>query len=154
MFKFKSTRGLSAAAVALSAALTMSIPAAEAAGRVAGRATVANPNGGVTSVGGAAVKGPNGGAGVRGRAVTTDGQGNAKWGQGAAVKGPNGGQAATAGSGQRNADGTYSGQRATQATDANGNTYTGSTTYNSQTGVVRQATCTNASGAVIPCPLQ
>jgi hypothetical protein len=142
------------AAAAFSMMLTISAAPADAAGRAAARATVANPDGGVTNARASAVKGPNGGAAVRGRALQTDGQGNAKWKRGATAKGPNGGHGKTIASGQRNADGAYSGGRSTTATGANGNSYSGGYTYGGGNGVTRQATCTNASGAVIPCPRQ
>jgi hypothetical protein len=68
----------------------------------------------------------------------------------ASVQGRNGGSASTDAVFSKNADGRYSAGRATTATGANGNTYTGATDI-SNGQVSHTGTCTNASGDVIAC---
>lgn len=63
------------------------------------------------------------------------------------------GDVTSSGSTTRNADGTVSVSRDTQATNsATGNSANVSTTYQSGQGVTRTVTCTDAAGAAIPCP--
>ena len=122
----------------------------------------------------------SGAAYLRGRSVSRDGSGNATLRSGGVYRGPNGGTAVRAGQTTRSADGTISHQsgfaaqgagggsvqssggltrsaagvnqsRATTATAANGNTYSGSTSYDPQTGLSHTATCTDAAGNAIAC---
>lgn len=159
------------AAATLLAAFT-SLPA-EAGGRLAIHT-------GKGSVVGAARQGPNGGGFARGRVVTGDGQGNAHMVSGGVFRGPNGGsgarigeatsaadgslsrrggfQASNAngsiagqGSATLGADGSLTQSRTTTATGAAGNSYSGSTSYSKETGVVHSGTCSDPSGNVIPC---
>ncbi|UPG94619.1 hypothetical protein [Luteibacter aegosomatissinici] len=148
----------------------------DATGRFAARGIHANPNGGVTAGHAGGFRGPDGAAGVHGRRTTSDGLGNVTSNARSAWRGPNGGTATSQGSASRNADGTGSFDRTTQAhganggsyngsttgatgqgithdTDAtgrNGNTYTGSTTV-TKDGVSHSGTCADASGQPIPC---
>lgn len=166
------------AAAALLAAATLTVGAADAQGRARGARQ--NAAGGITAGQVHNNVGPNGGQRVGGRGVVTDGQGNAAAGAancaagaagracragavtrsadgtvtrqgGAAVEGANGGSASTQGGFVRNPDGTYSGGRTTEAAGANG-THSAQTDYNSETGVTRTVTCTDAGGAVVACP--
>jgi hypothetical protein len=52
----------------------------------------------------------------------------------------------------RDSSGQVTGSKNTTATKANGSTYTGSTTYNQQTGLSRSQVCTNQYGETVPCP--
>lgn len=146
------------ALLTLAAAFAVSIPDADAAGRVKARGAAQNAEGGVTAGRASAARGPNGGGAVRARGVKTDGQGNGQAASGAVVRGPNGGTGGRAGtttwhsdgsaqhqsgaqwngangSGSseggfvRNADGTVSGGRSTGATGAQGGRYDANTTY-------------------------
>jgi hypothetical protein len=117
-----------------------------------GRGAVQNDNGSVTSASGAVARGPNGGRGARASTTTVNPDGSATHQGGFVAEGAQG-SVASSGSAARNADGTYSGARSTQATSATtGATYKGSTSYDSTTGVTRTATCTDAAGAAIVCP--
>lgn len=119
---------------------------------VRGRGAVQNDDGSVTAASGAAVRGPNGGRGARASTTTVNPDGSATR-QGGFAAETDQGAIASSGSATRNADGTYSGSRATQATSAvTGNTYQGTTSYDPSTGITRTSTCTDASGAAITCP--
>jgi len=112
--------------------------------------------------------------------VSGDGSGNATLRSGGVYRGPGGGTAARSGQTSRSADGTLSHQSGfaaqgagggsvqssggltrsadgvnqsstTTATAANGNTYSGSTSYDPQSGLSHTATCTDAAGQVIAC---
>lgn len=166
------------AAAATLALTAFSIDSADA-GRLRGARQ--NAAGGVTAGAVHNTQGPNGGRSVGGRGVITDGQGNGAAGSancasgaagracragyttrsadgavthqsGAAFEGANGGSGSTQGGFTRNADGTYSGGRTTSATGAQGNSYNADTAYDSETGVSRSVSCTDASGAAISCP--
>jgi hypothetical protein len=142
----------------LAAAFAVSIPDADAAGRVKARGAVQNAEGGVTAGRASAARGPNGGAAARARGVKTDGQGNGQAASGGVYRGPNGGTAGRAGTttwnadgsaqhqsgGQwngpnssgstqggfvRDTDGNVSGGRTTSATGAQGGSYDANTTY-------------------------
>lgn len=167
--------------LSLSAAMAFVPQTADAQARLGARATVANPDGGVS---GGAVSGfatPSGAAGVRGRAYTSDGQGNAQMQSGGAWRGANGGVAGRTGSAYvnqdgsagrsgafaaqganggnvqssggvtRGSDGSVNGNRSTTAENSAGGTYEGSTDYDKGTGVSHTSTCTTASGEVVPC---
>jgi hypothetical protein len=101
-----------------------------------------------------AVRTPGGGRAARGSTTTVNPDGSATRRSGFAAESAQGGVVTSQGSSTLNADGTYSGSRSTEATGAQGGTYQGSTTYNSETGVTRSATCTDPSGTVVPCPRQ
>ncbi len=172
-------RGLFLSAVATLAIAAFTIDVADAKGRARGARP--NAAGGITAGGVHNTVGPNGAASFGARGLVTDGSGSGVAGSancaagaagqacragstafasdgsvvrkgGATVEGANGGSASTTSGFTRNADGAYSGGRATQATGAAGNTYSGQTTYDSATGVTRSATCADASGAAIACP--
>jgi hypothetical protein len=131
----------------------------------AGRGVVRNGKGGMAAAGSV-----NGNTWARGRSVTTSETGATTVKRGGGFKGANGatgsatrsgrfaasganGSVDSSGSATRNADGSYSGNRSTTATNkATGNTYNGSTTYDSTNGVSRSATCTDAMGNSIACP--
>lgn len=160
-------------------ALCLAVPAADAAGRVKARGATTNAEGGYTAGSASAGRGPNGGAYARGGATTTDGQGNAQNVRGGAARTPSGGygargasttvnadgsgsrqagfaasgargSAASSGAFTRSADGTVNGGRSTQATGANGNSYSGQTTVQDNQ-VSHSHQCTNAAGEVIAC---
>lgn len=166
--------------LALTVAVTIFGIAGEAQVRARGRVVHSNASGGTTAVTGAAGAGGNGGAYARGRRVTTDGAGNARVTSGTAVRTSSGATAVRAGqtnvssdggvshnsgfaasgskgsiqstgSAQRNADGSASGERTTNATAENGNTYSGETTWTKGEGVQHTGTCKDASGNVISC---
>lgn len=168
------------ALLTLTAAGTLAIPSADAAGRARSRAVTANPAGGATGTVNASGSHWRGGNHQRGRTWQGDGQGNASGSSGASANGANGGHAerqgsfyrnadgsagrtgsasatgangghaSTSGGITRNADGTVSGVRDTTATGRNGNGYQGSTTYSDGT-LTHTGTCTNAAGETIAC---
>jgi hypothetical protein len=166
------TKILTAAALGLAFAVALAAPHADAReGRVKARgehgavAAGAGPNGGafargagakqnadgsVTAASGGVARGPNGAKAARASTTTVNPDGSASRRGGFAASGANGAIAST-GSTTRNADGTVDAQRTTEATGAKGS-YEGQTTYNSTTGVTRQTTCTDPSGAVVACP--
>lgn len=121
-------------------------------GMVRGRGTVQNEDGSTTHRSGGAFQGANGSTGRRQSSTTVAPDGSVSRNGQASVSGPNG-SANSAGGFQRGADGTWSGSRSTSATNANtGNSYSGSTAIDPATGKpVHSGTCTDASGAVIPC---
>lgn len=152
---------------------------AEAAGHFRAHGGHRNAAGGYSGGTVAGARGPNGGGYLRGHRLTTDGNGNGTFKSGAAVRGPNGGEARRAGETTYGADGSVSHQsgfsasgsrgsvdssgsasrtvdgaafnRDTNATGANGNSYSGTTSYSKDTGLVHSGTCTDAAGNVIPC---
>jgi hypothetical protein len=113
-----------------------------------------NDNGSVTAASGGAFKTATGARGARGSTTTVNPDGSGSRVSGASASGARG-SASTSSDVTRNADGTFSGGRTTKGTSAaTGNTYNGSTQIDPSTGKpVRTATCTDASGAVIACPL-
>jgi hypothetical protein len=140
-------------------------------------ATDGQGNAGVASA--EAVRGPNGGKAARAGKTTRQADGTLTHQSGFKASGAKG-TAQSGGGFTRNPDGTASGARTTSAagtaggsynstrsfdktstgttaerdttaTNKAGDTYTGETTYNSQTGVTHSATCTDPSGTVIPC---
>lgn len=116
-----------------------------------GRTVRTDESGATTGVSGGAVKTAKGGIAGRSSTTTVNPDGSAARQGGFAASGARG-SASSTGSATRNADGTYNGARSSTATSAaTGNTYNGTTTYDSN-GVSRTATCTDASGAVIACP--
>jgi hypothetical protein len=145
-----------------------------------GRAVSTDGAGNVTGARGTAFKGPNGTAGARGAVNTKSADGTFTHQSGSVVEGPNGGKAARAGettvnpdgsathqsgfaasganrsikstgSSERGADGSASGSRTTTATRKNGNSVTTNTTWEKDQGAERTVSCTDASGATIPC---
>lgn len=120
---------------------------------VRGRGAVRNADGSVTAGSGGAFKTANGGKGYRGSTTTVNPDGSANRRSALSGSGAKG-SVSSQSDVTRNADGSYSGGRTTSATSATtGNSYNGSTQIDPATGKpVRTATCTNASGAVIPCP--
>lgn len=165
MTKFRTT--LTAAAVLAALALTTTADAkgsvrvrgsnghaAAVAGSrgVAGRAggTVTAEDGTVTHASGGGFAGANGARGARASTTSVSPDGTVTH-EGAASTSGARGSASTQGGFTRNADGTSSGSRTTNATNAQtGNSYAGSTTVENGT-VSHTGTCTNASGEVIPC---
>ncbi|MCJ2179255.1 hypothetical protein [Novosphingobium album (ex Hu et al. 2023)] len=165
MTKFRTT--LTAAAVLAALALTSTADAkgtvrvrgtnghaAATAGQrgVAGRAggTMVAEDGTVTHASGGGFVGANGARGARASSTSVSPDGTVSHQGAAATSGANG-SASTQGGFTRNADGTTSGSRSTNATNAyTGNSYSGSTTVDNGQ-VSHTGTCTNASGAVIPC---
>ena len=119
---------------------------------VRGRGRVQNADGSVTQRSGGAFQGTNGSSGKRASSTTVSPDGSVSRSGEAYVSGTNG-SASSAGAFQRDADGNWSGSRSTTATNNNtGNSYSGSTAINPATGKpVHSGTCTDASGAVIPC---
>lgn len=167
--------------MAATAALALTAFSIDAASAERLRGARQNAAGGVTAGSVHNTQGPNGGRSIGRRGLITDGEGNgvarsancASGGagracragyttrtadgavnhqSGAAFEGANGGSGSTQGGFSRNADGTYSGDRSTSATGAQGNSYNADTTYDSETGVSRSVSCTDASGAAISCP--
>lgn len=118
---------------------------------IRGRGHTTNADGSVTAASGGAFRLNNGATGVRGSTTTVNPDGSATHQGGFATQGPRG-SAESTGSATRNADGTYSGSRSTDVEAANGNGYSGSTTYDSSTGVSHSGSCHDATGATIACP--
>lgn len=141
-----------------------------------------NPAGGSTSGMTKHLSGGNGGGMTQRHVVRSDGEGNSRAVSGGAFHTPGGTSGARAGTTVQNADGsvqhksgmTTSGTHGsasstgsytvdangnvTQNRDTNmtnaatGNSYQGSTSYNSETGVTHSATCFDAGGNEISCP--
>ena len=154
------------------------LPASEAEAG-GGRFIRRNEAGGVT---GAGARGRVGQQGAYGRAwgFTTDGQGNVEAGRTRGFRTPNAqasgnrrfsrdadgslqrhstasgsgtrGSYDTTGTFTRDADGGVSAGRETDITGSEGNRYSGSTTYSSEDGWSRTATCYDASGQVVSFP--
>jgi hypothetical protein len=117
-----------------------------------GRSVTTSETGATTVKRGGGFKGAKGATGARASTATVNPDGSASRSGGFAANGARG-SVDSSGSATRNADGTYSGSRSTTATNkATGNTYNGSTTYDSTNGVNRTATCTDAMGNTIACP--
>jgi hypothetical protein len=120
-----------------------------------GRGAKQNADGSKTFGRGCAGKGVNGGQAAGGATTTIGQDGSVSRKVKRKGSGTNGSYA-TEGGFTRNADGSLSGGRKTTGTNnKTGNSYSGTTTIDPNTGKpVRNATCTNASGEVIACPLQ
>ena len=139
-----------------------------------GRITTTNGRGQGATASGGAFRAANGAQGFR-RGSTTWNNGNVAHQGSLRASGPNG-SIQSSGSSQRSANWQFSGSRSTTATGANGGTYQGSTsfqngsathttdatnkngdtyqgetTYTKGQGVTHTGSCTNASGATIPC---
>lgn len=107
-------------------------------------------NGRVSS--GGTFHGPNGAVGGRAGTTTFSSDGSAQHQSGMAVSGSQGSVKST-GSATVDANGNVTQSRDTSVTNATtGNSYQGSTSYNSSTGVTHSATCYDGSGNVIACP--
>lgn len=123
-------------------------------GGVAARAngTVQNADGSVTRASGGAYRRANGGSGYRASTTMVNPDGSASRQSQLSASGANGSVASNGGF-ARSADGTLSGSRSTNATNANtGNSYAGSTTIDPVTGQpVHTGTCTNAAGETFAC---
>ena len=173
------TRATQLAALAVAALLLSAAHDANARTR---RGVDPNADGSTTARTGVARAAPGGGGVLRGRSVTTDGQGHGSVRSGAAVAGPNGATAVRQVQSARNADGTarhssaiaaqgdrgtlqstgaatriadgsVTQGRATTATSAStGNSVQASSSYNKDTGLTRNASCFDASGAAMACP--
>jgi len=121
---------------------------------VAGRAqgTRTNADGSVTHASGGAFSGANGARGYRASETTVSPDGTVSRQGRLAASGAKG-SVESAGGFTRSADGSWSGDRSTQATNAQtGNSYAGSTTIDPATGQpVHTGTCTNAAGEAIAC---
>jgi hypothetical protein len=141
-----------------------------------------NAEGGHTAGAVHAYQGENGGEFAKGHRIKSDGQGNVTRSSGAAGSTANGGQykrtsqsthsadgsathqgsisasgskgsVSSSGSATKNADGSVNQSRTTEITNAQtGVTRDSSTSYTSGQGVSHTATCTDASGASVPCP--
>lgn len=120
-------------------------------GFVRGRGVRQNADGSTTAASGGAIRLNNGAAAVRGATTTVNPDGSASRRSGFAASGTKG-TVTSQGSASRSADGYADGSRTTTATAANGNSYTGTTSYNSSTGLTHSGTCRDASGASIACP--
>ena len=99
---------------------------------------------------GGVYRGPNGGTAVRAGQTTRSADGTISHQSGFAAQGAGGGSVQSSGGLTRSAAGVNQ-SRATTATAANGNTYSGSTSYDPQTGLSHTATCTDAAGNAIAC---
>lgn len=118
---------------------------------VRGRGHTTNSDGSLTAASGGAFKLNNGAYGARASTTTVNPDGSATHSGSAYTAGARG-TASTTGGFTRNADGTVSGARDTDITAANGNGYSGSTTYATGSGVSHSGSCHDASGATIACP--
>ncbi len=168
-------------AVGLSAVLTLAAPAdAQARTR---HSVEHNADGSRTAHTGVTRSGPNG-AMLRGRTTTTDGQGNASVTRRGAAVGTQGGTAMRQGSttrsadgsaghsgtvaaqnaqgslqssggATRNADGTVTQARTSTATSAaTGNSVQTQSSYSKDSGLSRSATCYDANGTAMVCPVR
>lgn len=89
---------------------------------------------------------------VRSHGWHSDGDGNVSGGSKTRIEGANGGSAQQQTSFDHNADGTNSASRSSTATGSKGNTYTGSTSYSTGSGISHTAICTDSAGNTITCP--
>ncbi len=117
-----------------------------------GAGAVTNADGSTTAASGGVMRAPNGAKAARGSTTTVNPDGSASRRSGFAAKGAKGAVAST-GSATRDADGTIDASRTTAATGAKGS-YEANTTYSTENGVTRQATCKDAAGVVVACPRQ
>ncbi|MGE4410893.1 MAG: hypothetical protein AB7D33_10030 [Sphingobium sp.] len=117
------------------------------------RGTVRNEDGSLTRASGGAWRNANGGTSVRGATTTVNPDGSGTRTSNAYASGAKG-TASSSGTLSRDAEGNWTGNRNSTATNAaTGNSYSGSVSIDPATGQpVRTATCTDASGAVIACP--
>ena len=117
-----------------------------------GHAVKANGDGSYTAGNGQAFKTNNGGQFKRGSTTTYNPDGSVYHKGGLSGSNANG-SVNSSGSATKDASGYVSGSRNTNATNnVTGNSYNGSTTYNSNDGVTHTATCMDANGNVITCP--
>jgi len=160
----------------------LGLASTEASADSARRFTRPNAAGGTTAGAVTRHVGPNGGATTSRRVLRTDGEGNGMATSGRAWQTPNGGTGGRAGvtthsadgsvqhksgfatssakgsvnsqgSLQRDADGNVTQNRTTNATNATtGNSYQGSTSYDSTTGLSHSGSCFDAGGNAIACP--
>ena len=118
------------------------------------RAAVTGSSGliGAAVVSGGAFRGANGSKGRRQSTTTVNPDGSLTHSGSASATGARG-TFDSSGAVARAADGSWSGGRSTRATNSTtGTSYSGSTTIDPATGKpVHSGTCTDASGAVIPC---
>lgn len=118
------------------------------AGRAAGTTTA--EDGTVTRASASGFRGANGARGGRASTTSVSPDGTVTRNAGAATSGARG-SASSQGNFTRSADGTASGSRSTNATNATtGNSYSGSTTLNDG-ALSHSGTCTNAAGETIAC---
>lgn len=140
---------LHAAGAFLLVASFVSADPADAASR---RVVKTDGQGDTTTVGGAAVRGPNGASAVRAGTTTVDADGSAAHRSGFAAQGAKG-SVQSQGSATRAVGGGVTQNRTTTATStATGNSATTTTSSNNGTGRTRTTSCFDASGATIPCP--
>jgi len=118
-----------------------------------GRGYRQNSDGSLTGASGGVYRLPNGGVGGRASTTTVNPDGSLSRSGTFGASGPNG-NVNSSGSFARDASGTWSGARNTQATNNNtGVSYQGSTTIDPATGKpVHTGTCYDVSGATIACP--
>ncbi len=168
--------------VGLCLGMTMAMISSVALADRAVRFERANPMGGTTAGMTRHLVGEQGGSLSQRRVIRGDGSGNGRVVTGTVVQGANGGTGARAGTTSRSADGSIQHQsgmsasgsrgsvqssgstevdstgnisqgRSTSATNATtGNSYQGSTTYSSASGVNHSGTCYDSAGNVIACP--
>jgi len=110
-----------------------------------------NADGSTSAASGGAFRLNNGAVGGRASTTTVNPDGSVAHRGGFAASGARG-SVNSQGGFTRNADGTVSGGRDTNVTAANGNGYSGSTTYDSTNGLSHSGSCHDASGAAIACP--
>jgi len=110
-----------------------------------------NAAGGITATNMRAVRGPYGGYAARAGATSFQPDGSASHHGRMSAVGARG-AVTSSGSATRDAAGHVTQSRSTTATSAlTGNTLQRSTSYSSDGGLTRSATCYSAAGAVIPC---
>lgn len=110
-----------------------------------------NADGSTTAARGGAFRLNNGAKGVRGATTTVNPDGSATRRSGFAATGSKG-TITSEGSGTHAADGSISGTRNTGITAANGNSYSGTTSYDPATGLTHSGSCRDAAGNTISCP--
>lgn len=119
---------------------------------VKGHGVKTNADGSITTANGQAFKAANGAVGAHAGSTTINPDGSATHLGGLNAKGQKG-SVMNQNSAYKNSDGTYGGSSNTAITsNKTGNSYNGTATYDSTTGLTKSATCTNASGAIIACP--
>lgn len=117
---------------------------------VRGHGVKQNADGSISAASGGAFKLNNGAYGGRASTTTVNPDGSASHQGGFSASGVNG-SINSSGSASRNPDGTYAGSRTTNASNAAGDTYSGSTSY-SNGSFTHTGTCHDAAGNTIACP--
>lgn len=112
--------------------------------------TTRNADGSIDHQSGFRAQAANGGSATRSGQTSRDAAGNLTHQANFSAQGPDGGNVQSSGGYTRTAAGVNQ-SRTTTATGTKGNTYTGTTSYNPQTGLTHTGTCTDANGNTIPC---